>query len=113
MLGASFSPSGEQILTGSEEGTARLWDTNGRELAVFGDRLRASEISSFWNKAAFATFSPSGKYICVSLDGTARLLHARGEDLLQLANDRTTRDFTEEELRVYAGLLGEEVASVK
>jgi eukaryotic-like serine/threonine-protein kinase len=65
-----FSPDGETVLTGSEDGTARLWDTQtGRTLAVLTGH--ANEITS-------ACFSPDGKTVLTgSHDRTARLWNAQ------------------------------------
>jgi WD40 repeat protein len=65
-----FSPDGETVLTGSDDGTARLWNTQtGRTLAVFTGHTR--EITS-------ACFSPDGKTILTgSNDNTARLWNAQ------------------------------------
>ncbi|MBN1312177.1 MAG: pentapeptide repeat-containing protein [Anaerolineae bacterium] len=53
---ASFSPDGQQILTSSDDKTARLWDTKGNLLATF-DTL------SFFGFMASADFSPDGEHI--------------------------------------------------
>jgi len=56
---ALFSPDGEQILTSSEDGTARLWDTEGRLITTF-------EIDPA--KIVFANFSPDGSQIVTGSD---------------------------------------------
>ncbi|MDW8079616.1 MAG: hypothetical protein RMJ16_12090, partial [Thermoguttaceae bacterium] len=74
----AFSPDGSKILTGSGDGTARLWDAaTGRELRTFQGHTH-SVIS--------VAFSPDGsKVLTGSADGTARLWSAAtGEEMLQL-----------------------------
>ena len=67
---ALFSPDGEQILTSSEDGTARLWDTEGRLINTF-------EVDPA--KIVFANFSPDGSQIVTcSDDGIVRLWRLDG-----------------------------------
>ena len=67
MRWAVFSPNGKQVLTVSEDGTARLWDLrSGRQLQVFYEPTGES-MNSAW-------FSPDGTEIVTSSnDGTARI----------------------------------------
>ncbi|MEQ9486373.1 nSTAND1 domain-containing NTPase [Coleofasciculus sp. F4-SAH-05] len=61
----SFSPDGEQIASASYDGTVRLWDKNGKELAV----LRGHQ-DRVWS----VRFSPDGEKIAsASEDKTVRL----------------------------------------
>jgi tetratricopeptide (TPR) repeat protein len=54
-------------------------------------------------------FSADGRFVLTSSDdGTARLWHARMDDLLRVADERIGRDFTREERRQFADLLGPE-----
>jgi WD40 repeat protein len=64
---AALSPSGKQVLTVSNDGTARLWDLrSGRQLQVFYEPTGES-MNSTW-------FSPDGTKIVTSgNDGTARI----------------------------------------
>ena len=62
---ACFSPNGQNVITGSQDGTAKLWDLNGNLLYNFGHAAAVK----------FALFSPNGKkIIIVCADHTARLL---------------------------------------
>jgi WD40 repeat protein/transcriptional regulator with XRE-family HTH domain len=76
---ATFSPDGKYVLTGSQDGTARLWDVqNGREVSRFiGHKGGVSA----------AAFSPDGKLVLTGgNDGTARLWEAvSGEELRRFA----------------------------
>ncbi len=81
-LWAIFSPDGKSVLTGGEDGTARLWDTEtGR---ARGEPLRHE------GPVLSMDFSPDGKIIVTgSYDGTARMWDAatcqqRGRDLPHL-----------------------------
>ena len=63
---AQFSPDGKQVVTASDDATARIWDTTtGREIIA----LRGHSAS-----VTGATFSPDGRTVLTaSSDGTARI----------------------------------------
>jgi WD40 repeat protein len=76
VYGGQFSPDGQIILTADNDGTARLWDRQGNELAV----LRRHE-ERVWS----AVFSPDGQTILTAHDdGTARLWDRQGNELAVL-----------------------------
>jgi WD40 repeat protein len=71
---AVFSPDEQHILTAAEDGTARLWDLSGNQIAVFeghdGNVLQAR-------------FSPDGqRVLTASQDKTARLWDLTGKQLV-------------------------------
>ena len=52
---ASFSPDGQQIVTASDDSTARLWDSVGRPLVILADHI---------GPVRSASFSPDGQTNC-------------------------------------------------
>ena len=57
-----------------------------------------------------AVFSPSGDQILTASD-EAQVWLVHGEDLLKLADERVSREFTEDERGRYAHLLGDDTAT--
>jgi WD40 repeat protein len=69
----AFSPDGSRILTGSIDNTARLWDLQGHEIAIF--KGHPGPVYS-------AVFSPDGSHILTaSADKTARLWDLQGREI--------------------------------
>lgn len=69
----AFSSDGQQMLTASDDGTARLWDLSGQQLAVFEGHAGIVQ---------GAVFSPDGQHVLTaSGDGTARLWNKQGQSL--------------------------------
>jgi WD40 repeat protein/transcriptional regulator with XRE-family HTH domain len=75
----AFSPNGKYILTGSQDGTARLWDAQG------GQEIR--QFIGHKGGVSAATFSPNGKFILTGgNDQTARVWDAESGQQLQVFN---------------------------
>ncbi|MBD2038277.1 WD40 repeat domain-containing protein [Leptolyngbya sp. FACHB-321] len=71
-----FSPDGQQLATSGYDGTARLWDTNGKPLAT---------LQGHQGPVLNVVFSPDGKQLATSgVDGTARLWDTNGKPLATL-----------------------------
>jgi WD40 repeat protein len=65
-LAAAFSPGGDLIVTGGDDGTARLWE------AATGRSLK--ELRGHTSKVVSVAFSPDGKLVLTSSwDGTSRI----------------------------------------
>ncbi|NER93573.1 MAG: TIR domain-containing protein [Symploca sp. SIO1B1] len=70
LVQVSFSPNGEYLATTSEDGTARLWDLQGNQKALF---------QGHQGKVLGVSFSPDGQSLATtSEDGTARLWDLQG-----------------------------------
>ena len=83
VMEASFSPDGRRVVTASADGTARVWDAEGRGEPVV---LKGHE-----REVRSATFSPDGRRIVTaSKDLTARVWDAegRGEPVVLRGHER-------------------------
>jgi len=66
----AFSPDGQQVLTGSWDGTAKLWDLSGREIQSF---------SGHTSGVGSVAFSPDGQQVLTgSFDNTVKLWRVSG-----------------------------------
>jgi hypothetical protein len=73
----AFSPDGHQVLTGSYDDTAKLWDLSGRELTTFAGHDE---------NVISVVFSPDGKQVLTgSGDNTAKLWDLSGRELMTFA----------------------------
>lgn len=75
---STFSPDGQTLLTASDDGTARLWDTEGNKLAIFKHDPSAIVHS--------AIFSPDGQNILTAGNDGARLWDRSGKLIRSLIN---------------------------
>jgi len=68
---AAFSPNGQFVLTGGQDGTAKLWDVKGRLLQTFESKAPVLAVA----------FSPDGKMVLTgSTDHTAKLWDITGTE---------------------------------
>jgi len=75
LYSVSFSPNGKYIATASDDGTARLWDLLGNQLA---------ELKKHQSAVYSVSFSPNGEYIATaSDDGTAQLWDLSGNQIVE------------------------------
>ncbi len=79
ILAARFAPAGDLAVTASQDGTARLWDLDGREVTA----LRGHE-----GAVADASFSGDGSLVLTrGADRAVRVWSRAGEALARLAHD--------------------------
>jgi WD40 repeat protein len=90
VLDLSFSPDGSQLATAGSDGTTRLWNAaTGEELLVLSGHL--GMVSS-------VAFNVDGSRLATAgADGTVRVWAIELEELIDIARNRLTRDFTDEE----------------
>jgi len=78
---AAYSPDGSRVVTASDDGTARLWDSSGRPIVVL-----QGHTATVWS----AAFSPDGtRIVTASSDGTARLWDAATGNLIAVLTGHT------------------------
>lgn len=89
-----FSSNGEQLISGSEDGSARLWDVaSGRQLRVFTNR------NALVNNVAFA--GGNQQVYIGGADNMVWLMDITSEKLIELACQTLTHRLTEEERLKY------------
>ncbi|MET0884680.1 MAG: hypothetical protein ABWZ13_11045, partial [Acidimicrobiales bacterium] len=90
----AFDSSGSRVATASFDSTIRVWDLRSGELELVlpGHGLQVSGVS----------FSPDGSQLAsYSVDGVVRIWALDLDDLIEIAQDRLTRSFTEDECQQY------------
>ena len=81
---ADFSPDGRRMVTGSGDGTARIWTLEGDEIITV-EHPQDLENS---NRIVYATFSPDGRrLVTASYDGSARIWNEAGDELSILQHE--------------------------
>jgi WD40 repeat protein len=90
VMSAVFSPDGQRILTASRDGTARVWNLNGKPLTILKGHTAAIQ-NAVWSK-------DGQRILTASWDKTARQYLVRVEDLLAVATCRVERGLTDEEI---------------
>ena len=93
VVAVAFSPDGRYVVSGSGDGTARVWEAvSGREVARM---MHGGDVTS-------VAFSPEGRYVVSGSDyKTARVWLWRPEDLIEEACHRLPRNLTLEEWQQY------------
>ena len=77
----AFSPDGQHIVSGSQDGTVRLWDAE--SLRPIGEPMRMQK-----SAAKFVSFSPDGKHVIGrSVDGIVRVWDAQNDVTNQELHD--------------------------
>ena len=97
VMSVQFSPDGTRVVTSSQDKTIRLWDVEtGRTVLV---------LRGHTGSVADTAFSPDGVHLAsASYDGTIREYVLPIEALIELAESRLTRTWTQEECRQYLRL---------
>jgi WD40 repeat protein len=94
IIAGAFSADGRRFVTGSHDGTARVWNTSTGDL-IFTSPVEPSDVAA-------VAFTPDGSGVtAVYSDGRIVVYPIALEDAIQIANARVTRGFTDNECRRY------------
>jgi len=94
VIAGAFSADGTRLVTGSNDGTARVWNTSTGDL-IFTSPVEPSDVAA-------VAFTPDGSGVtAVYSDGRIVVYPIALEDAIQIARSRLTRGFTDEECRRY------------
>jgi WD40 repeat protein len=94
VAGVAFSPDGLRLATAGGDSTIRIWDVaTGEEILAL-----PGQTNFIW---AVSFTRDGSRLVSVSIDGTARILVVRLDDLIALAKSRVTRSLTTEECQKY------------
>jgi WD40 repeat protein len=97
VIAVGISPDNHWLVTGSEDGTARLWDLTAQDPAAGSVVLRGHA-----GAVNVVGISPDNHWLVTgSDDKTARLWLLQVNDLINLARDTVGRNFSDDEGKLY------------